>query len=112
MRIRVDGEIVLTEDVQTLDKRRKHTIEVVVDRIIVKSGITSRVTGSVETALRTGQGLLIAATPGGADRVFSEKMACADCGISFPELTPQAIFIQQPAGDVRRLQWVGDPRGN
>jgi len=98
VRIRVDGEIVLTEDVQTLDKRRKHTIEVVVDRIVVKSGITSRVTGSVETALRTGQGTLIAATPGGTDRVFSEKMACPDCGISFPELTPQAFSFNSPQG--------------
>jgi len=98
VRIRADGEIVLTEDLQALDKRRKHTIEVVVDRIVVKSGITSRVTGSVETALRTGQGTLIAATPGGTDRVFSEKMACPDCGISFPELTPQAFSFNSPQG--------------
>ncbi|MEE8166555.1 MAG: excinuclease ABC subunit UvrA, partial [Myxococcota bacterium] len=98
VRIRVDGEIVLTEDVQALDKRRKHTIEVVVDRVVVKSGITSRVTGSVETALRTGQGALIASTPGEPDRVFSEKMACPDCGISFPELTPQGFSFNSPQG--------------
>ncbi|MCH8890387.1 MAG: excinuclease ABC subunit UvrA, partial [Myxococcales bacterium] len=98
VRIRVDGEIVLTEDVQALDKRRKHTIEVVVDRVVVKSGITSRVTGSVETALRTGQGVLIASTPGEPDRVFSEKMACPDCGISFPELTPQGFSFNSPQG--------------
>jgi excinuclease ABC subunit A len=98
VRIRADGEIVLTEDVQALDKRRKHTIEVVVDRIVVKSGITSRVTGSVETALRTGQGVLIASTPGEPDRVFSEKMACPDCGISFPELTPQGFSFNSPQG--------------
>ena len=98
VRIRADGEIVLTEDVQALDKRRKHTIEVVVDRIVVKGGITSRVTGSVETALRTGQGTLIAATPGEPDRVFSEKMACPDCGISFPELTPQGFSFNSPQG--------------
>ncbi|MFB3070011.1 MAG: excinuclease ABC subunit UvrA, partial [Gemmatimonadales bacterium] len=98
VRIRVDGEIVLTEDVQALDKRRKHTIEVVVDRIVAKSGITSRVTGSVETALRTGQGALIASTPGEPDRVFSEKMACPDCGISFPELTPQGFSFNSPQG--------------
>ena len=98
VRIRADGEIVLTEDVQALDKRRKHTIEVVVDRIVVKSGIISRVTESVETALRTGQGMLIASTPGGRDRVFSEKMACADCGISFPELTPQGFSFNSPQG--------------
>jgi excinuclease ABC subunit A len=91
VRIRVDGEIVLTEEVPSVDKRRKHTIEVVVDRIVVKNGLTSRVTDSVETALRTGQGVLIASTPGARDRVFSEKMACPDCGISFPELTPRVF---------------------
>jgi len=98
VRIRVDGEIVLAEDVQALDKRRKHTIEVVVDRIEVKSGINSRVTGSVETALRTGQGTLIASMPGKPDRVFSEKMACPDCGVSFPELTPQGFSFNSPQG--------------
>jgi excinuclease ABC subunit A len=98
MRIRVDGEIALTEDVPSVDKRKKHTIEVVVDRIVVKNGLTSRVTDSVETALRTGQGVLIAATPGTRDRVFSEKMACGDCGISFPELTPQSFSFNSPQG--------------
>ncbi len=98
VRIRVDGEVVLTEDLQALDKRRKHTIEIVVDRIVVKRGITSRVTGSVETALRTGQGVLIASTPGEPDRVFSEKMACPDCAISFPELTPQGFSFNSPQG--------------
>jgi excinuclease ABC subunit A len=98
VRIRVDGEIVLAEDVEALDKRRKHTIEVVVDRVVVKSGITSRVTGSVETALRTGQGTLIASINGEPDRVFSEKMACPDCGISFPELTPQGFSFNSPQG--------------
>jgi excinuclease ABC subunit A len=98
VRIRADGEIVLTEEVEALDKRRKHTVEVVVDRIVVKSGITSRVTGSVETALRTGQGTLIASTDGKPDRVFSEKMACPDCGISFPELTPQGFSFNSPQG--------------
>jgi excinuclease ABC subunit A len=98
VRIRVDGEIALTEDVPSVDKRKKHTIEVVVDRIVVKSGLTSRVTDSVETALRIGQGVLIAATPGARDRVFSEKMACGDCGISFPELTPQGFSFNSPQG--------------
>ncbi len=98
VRIRVDGEILLVEDVQALDKRRKHTIEVVVDRLEVNRATTSRVTGSVETALRTGQGTLIASVPGEPDRVFSEKMACPDCGISFPELTPQGFSFNSPQG--------------
>ncbi|HXV37788.1 MAG TPA: excinuclease ABC subunit UvrA [Myxococcota bacterium] len=98
VRLRVDGEVTLSEELHALDKRRKHTIEVVVDRIVVKRGISSRVTGSVETALRTGQGVLIASVPGEPDRVFSEKMACPDCGISFPELTPQGFSFNSPQG--------------
>ena len=65
---------------------------------MVGPGETSRVTESVEAALRVGQGMLIAATPKGRDRVFSEKMACADCSLSFPELTPQSFSFNSPQG--------------
>jgi excinuclease ABC subunit A len=98
VRLRVDGEIVLSEEVEALDKRRKHTVEAVVDRVVVRRGSANRLTESVETALRVGQGMLIATTPRGADRVYSEKMACADCGISFPELTPQSFSFNSPQG--------------
>jgi excinuclease ABC subunit A len=97
-RLRIDGDTVASEDVEALDKRRKHTVEAVVDRLVVRSGLTSRVTESVETALRLGEGMLIAATPRGRDRVFSEKMACGSCGISFPELTPQSFSFNSPQG--------------
>ncbi|MFP6607929.1 MAG: excinuclease ABC subunit UvrA, partial [Myxococcota bacterium] len=106
-RLRVDGEIVLSEDIETLDKRRKHDVEVVIDRIVVKKGLTSRVTGSVETALQLGAGSLLAVVtlPSGAkgkkkdeERTFSEKAACGKCGISFPELTPQAFSFNNPQG--------------
>jgi len=98
VRLRVNGEIVLAEDVQQLDKRRKHNVEVVVDRVVAKKGIGSRLTGSVETALELGQGMLIVSGQGQTDRVYSEKMACADCGISFPELTPQGFSFNSPQG--------------
>jgi excinuclease ABC subunit A len=98
VRLRVDGEVVLSEETPALDKRRKHTVEVVVDRIVVKRGIVSRVTESVEAALKFGEGMLIAASPRAADRVFSEKMACGDCGLSFPELTPQSFSFNSPQG--------------
>ncbi len=98
VRLRVDGEIVLTEDVPKLDKRRRHTVEAVVDRVVVGKGVRSRVTESVETALELGQGMLIAATSGAADRVFSEKMACSHCSLSFPELTPQSFSFNSPQG--------------
>jgi excinuclease ABC subunit A len=98
VRLRIDGEIVQTEDVQALDKRRKHTVEAVVDRVVVKRGVTSRLTESVETALKIGEGMLIAWTEAGGDRVYSEKMACGDCGLSFPELTPQSFSFNSPQG--------------
>ena len=97
-RLRVDGKIETSEEIEALDKRKKHMLEAVVDRIIVRKGLTSRVTDSVETALRVGEGMLIASLPGEPDRVFSEKMACADCAISFPELTPQSFSFNSPQG--------------
>ena len=98
VRLRVDGEIRETEELEALDKRRKHTVEAVIDRVVVKPGARSRLGESVETALRVGEGQLIAATDTGGDRVFSEKMACADCGLSFPELTPQGFSFNSPQG--------------
>ena len=98
IRLRVDGEIVSTEDLEALDKRRKHTVEAVIDRLVVGKGARSRVTESVESALKVGQGQLIVATPRTSDRVFSEKMACDHCGLSFPELTPQSFSFNSPQG--------------
>ncbi|MDJ0866013.1 MAG: excinuclease ABC subunit UvrA [Myxococcota bacterium] len=98
VRLRVDGEVVLAEEVEALDKRRKHHVEAVVDRLVVRSGLRARATESVEQALHTGEGVLIAHTEADGDRVFSEKMACGDCGLSFPELTPQGFSFNSPQG--------------
>jgi excinuclease ABC subunit A len=97
VRLRVDGEVLLSEDLEALDKRRKHTVEAVVDRVSLRRNLRSRLTESVETALQVGEGMLIATTPDG-DRVFSESMACAACGISFPDLTPQSFSFNSPQG--------------
>ncbi len=97
-RLRVDGEIVSTEELEALDKRKKHHVEAVIDRIVVKPGIGSRLTESVETALRIGDGILIASADDTPDRTFSEHAACAKCQISFPELTPQAFSFNSPQG--------------
>jgi excinuclease ABC subunit A len=97
VRLRVDGAIVESEGLEALDKRKKHHVEVVVDRLVVGTGQKSRVTDSVEQALRKGDGALIASS-NGADRVYSEKMACATCSLSFPELTPQAFSFNSPQG--------------
>jgi excinuclease ABC subunit A len=98
VRLRVDGEIALAEEVTRLDKRRKHTVEAVVDRVVLGKGIGARLTDSVETALQVGQGALIAWTQDAGDRIYSEKMACGACGISFPELTPQSFSFNSPQG--------------
>ena len=98
LRLRVDGEIVETEGLEALDKRKKHHVEAVIDRLVVKSGIKGRLTESVETALRIGAGQLIVNVPGEDDENFSETAACGKCGISFPELTPQAFSFNSPQG--------------
>lgn len=98
VRLRIDGEIALSEEVEALDKRRKHHVEAVVDRVVIKKSARSRLVESVETALSVGDGTLIAAVEGRADRPFTEAAACAACGLSFPELTPQAFSFNSPQG--------------
>jgi excinuclease ABC subunit A len=103
VRLRIDGEIRRTEEVEALDRRRKHSVEAVVDRVSLTPKQRSRLTESVETALRLGKGTLIASFDGGkrerpTDRVFSEKLACTDCAVSFPELTPQGFSFNSPQG--------------
>ena len=98
VRLRVDGEIVSTEGLDALAKRRRHTVEAVVDRVVIKAGITTRLVDSVEVALKLGGGTLIAHTEKAGDVVYSEKLACNACGLSFPELTPQSFSFNSPQG--------------
>jgi excinuclease ABC subunit A len=108
VRARVDGEIYeldrllpaegkRTAEIE-LDKRLKHTIEIVVDRIIVRKGIESRLTDSVETTLEKGDGLLIVKVIDGDETLMSQRSACLDCGISFEELAPQNFSFNNPKG--------------
>ena len=97
VRLRVDGNIVESEGLTALEKRKKHDVEAVVDRLVIGPGLGSRLTGSVEHALRVGDGTVIASLPDG-DHTFYEKAACPKCGISFPELTPQAFSFNSPQG--------------
>src|SRR5262245_44700321 len=107
VRLRVDGEVVETDALEALDKRRKHTVEAVIDRIVVGDGASARLTESVESALRVGQGMLIASLPKARDRVFSEKMACGECALSFPELTPQSFSFNSPQGMCVECNGIG-----
>src|SRR5690625_5065147 len=98
IRIRVDGEMrEVTEEI-TLDKNKKHSIEVVVDRIVVKDGIESRLTDSLETALPLGQGRVIIDIIDGEEIVMNENHACPKCGFSIDELEPRLFSFNSPFG--------------
>ncbi len=99
IRARIDGELYdLTEEEVKLDKNKKHNIEAVVDRIVIKEGIEGRLTESIETALKMGEGLVIASVVGGEETLFSENFACPDCGISIDELAPRLFSFNSPFG--------------
>jgi excinuclease ABC subunit A len=97
-RVRVDGIVLSLEDEIRLDKKKKHSIDAVVDRLIAKPGMKERLHDSVETALRHGQGIVIVAPEGRPEKVLSEHRACHHCGISFPEPTPQLFSFNSPQG--------------
>ena len=98
VRVRINGELFPLDDPPQLDKRKNHTIEVVVDRLLVKQGIASRLEQSIATALKLTAGLVTVAVVGGKDFMFSEKLACPDCGISVPQLEPRSFSFNSPYG--------------
>lgn len=99
VRARIDGEIYdVTEEEIKLEKNKKHNIEAVVDRIVIKEGIEGRLTDSIETALKLGEGLVIVNVIGKEDILFSEKFACPDCGISIGDLAPRMFSFNSPWG--------------
>jgi excinuclease ABC subunit A len=102
VRVRVDGVICELDSIPSLNEKRKHTIEAVVDRLVITNRIRSRLTDSVETALKQGRGTLVALIQEdgrpGVERVFSEQHACADCDVSFDELAPRCFSFNSPYG--------------
>jgi len=98
VRARIDGELIPLDDIPALDKRRNHTIEVVVDRLLVKPGIASRLEQSIATALKLASGLVTVAVVGGKEHTFSERLACPDCGVSVPVLEPRSFSFNSPYG--------------
>lgn len=108
VRARIDGEIYdLTEEEVKLDKNKKHNIEAVIDRIVIKDGIDGRLTESIESSLKMGEGLVIASVIGGEDTLFSENFACADCGISIDELAPRLFSFNAPYGKCDHCDGIG-----
>ena len=98
-RLRINGDVVSLEDEITLDKKKRNTVEIVVDRLVAKPDIRPRVTDSVETALKRGEGKLIVATlDDSPDQLYSEHRYCPYCNISFPELSPQSFSFNSPLG--------------
>ncbi len=99
IRVRVDGNIYnLDEDDIELKKTQKHTIDVIVDRIVVKDSVKSRLADSVQTALQKAGGLMTVDVNGEKELIFSEKLACAKCGLSFEELAPRIFSFNNPYG--------------
>ncbi len=98
VRVRVDGEVrELAEEIK-LDKKKKHTIEAVIDRIVVKESVARRLAESLETALKLGEGLVTVDVNGETELTFSENFACVDCGISLPEIAPRMFSFNTPYG--------------
>ncbi|CUP02568.1 MULTISPECIES: excinuclease ABC subunit UvrA [Clostridium] len=108
IRARVDGEIYeLAEDEIKLEKNKKHNIDAVVDRIIIKEGIEGRLTDSIEAAFKLADGLVVINIIGGKDILFSENFACPDCGISINELEPRLFSFNTPFGKCDRCDGLG-----
>ncbi len=98
VRARINGELFPLDDLPVIDKRKNHTIEIVIDRLLVKQGIAARLEQSIATALKLASGLVTVAIVSGKEHTFSEKLACADCGISVPVLEPRSFSFNSPYG--------------
>ena len=106
-RVRVDGEIYDLSDEIKLDKNKKHEIEVVVDRLVIKEDIVGRLTESIETALKQAENLVLIDIVGEKQVLYSCNYACPDCGFSFPELTPRMFSFNNPYGACPKCSGIG-----
>jgi excinuclease ABC subunit A len=104
---RIDGQFKSLEDDIKLDRRRNHTIEVVVDRLIIRGGVERRLTESVDIALNLADDIVVINSFDEGDRLFSRRLACVDCGLSMPEMTPRAFSFNSPHGACPDCQGLG-----
>jgi excinuclease ABC subunit A len=107
LRARVDGELVSLDEEIRLDKRRNHTIEAVVDRLLIKQGIGERLTESVRTALKLTGGAVLISVVDGEEKLYSERMACVNCGINVPPLEPRSFSFNSVYGACKRCHGLG-----
>jgi len=107
VRARVDGTLRSLDEEIVLDKRRNHTIEVIVDRLLVKPGIEKRLEASIETATKLANGLVLIAVVDGEERLYSRNLACVECGTSVPELEPRSFSFNSPYGACEECSGIG-----
>jgi len=105
-RVRVDGEVRSVDEEIRLDKNKKHSIDIVIDRIVLKNGVRSRLSESIETAIEIAEGLVIVGTDEG-EHLHSTTLSCPDCGISMPELSPRMFSFNSPYGACPRCSGLG-----
>jgi excinuclease ABC subunit A len=114
LRARIDGILRSLDEDIPLDRRKNHTIEVVVDRLLVKPGIEKRLEASIETATKLANGLVLIAVVNGEERLYSQKLACTECGTSIPQLEPRSFSFNSPYGACEEChglgsKWAFDP---
>jgi len=107
LRYKLDGKIYKVTDEVEIKKDFKHNLSIVIDRLVLKKGLESRVNDSVETALKFGNGLLIIDTMDGNEKTFSEHNVCTSCEISYPELSPQIFSFNSPLGFCQKCNGLG-----
>ena len=107
VRARIDGVLRSLDEEIVLDKRRNHTIEVVVDRLLVKAGIEKRLEASIETATKLAGGLVLIVVVNGEERLYSQKLACTECGTSIPQLEPRSFSFNSPYGACEDCHGLG-----
>jgi excinuclease ABC subunit A len=112
LRARIDGQMVeLAGEPPSLDKQKKHSIDIVIDRIVVKAGIEKRLADSIETALKVAEGLVVLAPEGAAEETLSQNYSCSDCGTSLTEITPRLFSFNSPYGACPTCSGLGTLMG-
>src|SRR6202166_901243 len=107
VRARIDGVLRSLDEEIPLDKRKNHTIDVVVDRLLVKPGIEKRLEASIETATKLANGLVLIVVVNGDERLYSQKLACMECGASIPQLEPRSFTFNSPYGACEECHGLG-----
>jgi excinuclease ABC subunit A len=106
IRVRIDGKVFSLDEEIKLEKNKKHTVEIIVDRIVLKEGIRSRLADSIETAIEIADGLVLALVDD-EENIFSTRLSCPECGVSIPELSPRIFSFNSPYGACSKCSGLG-----